>query len=127
MARKLEIFKCFVCGHVVEVVHGGNGDLWCCGRPMTLFSEKTVDREREEHFPVVERSPEGVKVTVGSEMHAMEEDHHIQWIEVIADKLACRQFLSPGDAPEATFQIPSTAETIHARVYCTQHGLCVER
>ncbi len=105
MARKFEICKCYVCGNVVEVVHSGDGTLWCCGRPMTVFSERTVDTEHEEHFPVLEKTADGVKVTNGSVPHAMEEDHHIQWIEIIADTVVCRKFLKPDDVREATFSV----------------------
>ena len=125
MARRLEICRCGVCGNVAEVVHGGDGALWCCGRPMTVFSEKTVNPDQEEYFPVVQKTDEGVKVSVGSDSHVMEEDHHIQWIEIIADGFVYRRFLKPGDAPEATFKID--AKCMRARAYCTQHGLCIER
>lgn len=125
MARRLEICRCSICGNVVEVVHGGEGSLWCCGLPMKVFSEKTVDPEHEKYFPVVQRTDEGVKVLVGEEAHVMEKDHHIQWIEIIADGFVYRRFLKPGDTPEATFKID--AENIRARAYCTQHGLCIER
>ena len=40
---------------------------------------------------------------------------------MIADYKACRQFLKPGNAPEATFDI--TADQITAREYCNLHGL----
>jgi superoxide reductase len=125
MARRLEICKCYVCGNVVEVVHGGDGTLWCCGRPMSVFSERTVDHEDEEYFPVWKRTEDGVKVTVGGVHHPMDSDHHIQWIEIIADGLVYRKYLKPGDVPEAVFRVE--AEGIRARAYCTQHGLYIER
>ena len=125
MTQKLDIYRCSVSGIVVEVVHGGEGVLWCCGRPMKRFSEKTVDADHEQHVPVVERTEEGAKVVVGSVHHAMEEGHHIQWIEIIADGLVYRKFLKPDDPPEAMFRVD--APTIRARAYCTQHGLCIER
>lgn len=126
MAHRLDICKCYVCGNVVEVVHGGEGVLWCCGRPMSTFSEKNVDAETEEYFPIVQRTADGVTVTVGSDkQHDAGEDHHIQWIEVIADHLVYRRFFRPKETPEVSFKID--AEKIRARAYCTQHGLCVER
>jgi len=103
VARKLEICKCYVCGNVVEVVHGGAGALWCCGRPMHVFSERPVDHEDEEYFPVCERTADGVKVTVGSMHHPMEHDHHIQWIEIIADGLVYRKFLMPRGSARGGF------------------------
>jgi len=121
MAEKLQIYKCEVCGNIVEILHGGKGKLVCCDRPMKLFQENTVDAAREKHVPVVEKTPDGLKVKVGSVAHPMEEKHYIEWIEVIADGKVYRQFLKPGEAPEATFKIE--AKEVTAREYCNLHGL----
>jgi superoxide reductase len=121
MAEKLQIYKCKVCGTIVEVVHGGAGELVCCGEPMALMAENTVDAAKEKHVPVIEKSADGYKVKVGSVAHPMEEEHLIEWIELIADGKAYRQFLEPGQAPEATFQIEAAGVT--AREYCNLHGL----
>lgn len=121
MTERLQIYKCEVCGNIVEVLHEGVGELVCCGEPMKLYVENTVDAAREKHVPVVERTESGIKVNVGSVPHPMEQAHYIEWIEVIADGKAYRQFLKPGDAPEATFEIE--AEQITAREYCNLHGL----
>jgi len=121
MAEKLEIYKCEVCGNIVEVVHGGKGELVCCGKPMVLQKENTVDAAKEKHVPVVEKGGDGVKVKVGAVAHPMEEKHFIEWIEIIADGKAYRQFLNPGDAPEALFAVSAGAAT--ARAYCNIHGL----
>jgi superoxide reductase len=121
MAERLEIYKCQICGNIVEVVHGSFGDLVCCGQPMTLQSENTVDAAKEKHVPVIEKVPGGYQVKVGSVAHPMEEAHYIEWIELIADGKAYRQFLEPGQAPEATFQVE--ADSVAAREYCNLHGL----
>lgn len=121
MAEKLEVYKCEVCGNIVEVVHGGAGELVCCGEPMKVLKENTVDAAKEKHVPVIEKTADGFKVKVGSVAHPMEEKHYIEWVEVIADGKAYRQFLNPGDAPEAFFNID--AEQITAREYCNVHGL----
>ncbi|MBW1680911.1 MAG: desulfoferrodoxin [Deltaproteobacteria bacterium] len=121
MAEKLEIYKCEACGNIVEVLFGGKGELVCCGKPMKLFKENTVDAAKEKHVPVVEKIAGGFKVTVGSVAHPMETEHYIQWIELLADGKAYRQFLEAGQAPEAVFQID--AETASAREYCNLHGL----
>ncbi|MBW2366504.1 MAG: desulfoferrodoxin [Deltaproteobacteria bacterium] len=121
MAQKLEIYKCDACGNIVEVLHGGGGELVCCGDPMKPMVENTVDAAKEKHVPVIEAVEGGVKVSVGSVAHPMEEKHLIEWIEIIADGKAYRQFLNPGDAPEATFQVE--ASEISAREYCNLHGL----
>ncbi len=121
MVKNLEIYKCEHCGNIVEVVHGGNGELVCCGVPMKLVTENTVDAAKEKHVPVIEKTADGYKVTVGSVLHPMEEKHYIEWIELIADGKAYRQFLTPGGTPEAYFNI--TANTVTAREYCNLHGL----
>jgi len=121
MTERLQIYKCEVCGNIVEVLHEGQGELVCCGQPMKLYVENTVDAAREKHVPVMEKTTTGAKVKVGSVAHPMEEKHYIEWIEVIVDGKAYRQFLKPGDTPEATFDVKG--EKITAREYCNLHGL----
>jgi superoxide reductase len=119
--KKLEVYLCEICGNIVEMVHEGAGELVCCGQPMTLLEEQTADATTEKHVPVIEKTDDGVKVTVGSIPHPMIDEHYIEWIEIIADGKAYREFLSPGDAPEASFCI--SAEEITAREHCSIHGL----
>jgi superoxide reductase len=121
MAEKLEIYKCEKCGNIVEVLHAGKGELVCCNEPMKLFKANTVDAAKEKHVPVVEKTSDGFSVKVGSVAHPMEEEHYIEWVEIIADGEADRQFLNPGGAPEATFKID--ADKVMAREYCNLHGL----
>jgi superoxide reductase len=121
MAEKLEVYKCEVCGNIVEVLHGGAGTLVCCGQDMVLLKANTTDAAQEKHVPVVEKTAEGFKVKIGSVPHPMVAEHYIEWIEVIADGTAYRKFLNPGDAPEADFKIDATEIT--AREYCNVHGL----
>ena len=121
MAKKLEIFKCEICGNIVEVVHGGDGELVCCGEPMKLMVENTVDAAKEKHVPIIEKISGGIKVKVGSAAHPMEDKHYIEWIEIIADGKAYRQFLKPAEKPEASFSV--SADKIQAREYCNIHGL----
>ena len=121
MTERLQIYKCEVCGNIVEVLHEGAGELVCCGQPMKLLVANTVDAAKEKHVPVIEKTATGVTVKVGSAPHPMEEKHYIEWIEIIADGKAYRQFLKPGDAPEATFAIQ--ANKIEAREHCNIHGL----
>lgn len=120
MADRLQVYKCELCGNIVEVVHAGPGELVCCGESMVLLEENTVDAAVEKHVPVIEKTDHGFKVTVGSVPHPMEESHYIEWIEVIADGKAYREFLNPGDSPEALFCVE--ADTITAREYCNLHG-----
>lgn len=124
MTEARQVYKCNVCGNIVEVLDSGEGELVCCDEPMQLQAENTVDAAREKHVPVIEKIDGGVKVKVGSVAHPMEDKHRIEWIEVIADGKSCRQFLKPGQAPEAVFAI--TAKKITAREYCNLHGLWKE-
>ncbi len=121
MAEKLQVYKCEACGNIVEVLHAGAGELVCCGSPMKLYEENTVDAAKEKHVPVVEKIADGVKVSVGSVAHPMEDKHYIEWVEVIVDGKAYRQFLEPGQTPEATFCVPDGDMVV--REYCNLHGL----
>jgi superoxide reductase len=122
MTKKMEIYKCAICGNIVEMLHEGDGELVCCGAPMKLFQENTVDAAKEKHIPVIEKIAGGFRVKVGSVAHPMEEKHYIEWIEAITDDgKIYRQFLQPGQTPQATFKID--AGKITAREYCNVHGL----
>jgi len=121
MAAKLEVYKCNLCGNIVEVLHGGDGELVCCGKPMAKLTENTTDAAKEKHVPVIEKIDGGYKVSVGSVLHPMVEDHYIEWIELLADGKAYRQFLNPGDEPIAIFAVKAT--DVSAREYCNKHGL----
>jgi len=121
MAEKLQIYRCAVCGNIVEVLHGGDGQLVCCGKPMEKLAAKTADVGKEKHVPVIEKIEGGIKVKVGSIPHPMEEKHYIEWIEILADGRVYRQFLNPGQVPEAIFNVQ--ARSITAREYCNIHSL----
>lgn len=121
MTKKLQVYKCGKCGNIVEVLHEGVGTLVCCGEPMILLEEQTADATTEKHVPVIEKVDGGFKVKVGSVPHPMEEKHYIEWIQLHADGAAYRAFLSPGDAPEAFFNV--SAEKVFAREFCNVHGL----
>lgn len=120
MTARLEMYKCELCGNIVGVMHAGPGELVCCGQPMVCLKENSVDAAVEKHVPVIEKIEGGVKVKVGSVAHPMQEDHYIEWIEIIADGKSYRQFLKPGDAPEAVFLVD--AASITAKEYCNLHG-----
>ena len=120
MANLLEVYKCNLCGNIVETIHAGAGALVCCGEEMALLTENTVDAAKEKHVPVVEKVAGGYKVTVGSVAHPMEEKHYIEWIELIADGKAYRQFLKPGESAEAVFMV--NAANVTVRGLCNLHG-----
>ncbi|MFP4316589.1 MAG: desulfoferrodoxin [Desulfovibrionales bacterium] len=120
MTEHLQVYKCDVCGNIVQVLHTGQGDLVCCDQPMNLMQEGTVDAAREKHVPVIEKTDSGYSVRVGEVAHPMEEKHYIEWIELVADGVSYRKFLQPGQAPEAEFCIQ--ANEVTAREYCNLHG-----
>ena len=103
--KRLEVYKCELCGNIVELYHAGGGQLVCCGQDMVLLEENTKDAATEKHVPVIEKIDGGYKVTVGEVLHPMEEKHFIQWIELVADGKAYTAFLNPGDKPEAVFMV----------------------
>ena len=122
MTEILEVYRCNICGNIVEVVHEGFGELVCCGEPMELLEEKVEEEGMEKHLPVVEEVDEGVKVKVGEKEHPMEEKHYIEWIEVLTEDGAYRVFLEPGDKPEVVFDLNQDKITA-VREYCSVHGL----
>jgi len=121
VAKQLGIYKCEICGNIVEVLHAGGGELVCCGQPMGLMDEKTADQGKEKHVPVIEKTKNGILVKVGSVPHPMEDKHYIEWIEVLANGKAYRKFLNPGEKPEAEFEVK--ADKLSARELCNVHGL----
>ena len=121
MIRREQVYKCNVCGNIVEILRAGGGELVCCGQPMELLQEKTADAALEKHVPVIETTASGIKVKVGQVSHPMEDKHYIEWVEILADGNVYRKFLKPGDKPEAEFKI--AAKEVIAREYCSVHGL----
>lgn len=121
MAEVGMIYRCEVCGQVIEVIHSGVGTLVCCDQNMEEMVPKTEDEEKEKHVPVVEKTSGGVKVKIGVAPHPMEEEHYIEWIQVIVDGRSCRKSLKPGDAPEAEFQL--SGEKMEVFELCNIHGV----
>jgi superoxide reductase len=121
MTKINQIYRCPICGNIVEVLHAGGGELVCCGQPMELLTAKSADVGFEKHVPVIEKTETGVTVKVGSIPHPMEEAHFIEFIEIIADDKIYKKFLKPGDQPIANFEIKS--DNIKAIIYCNIHGL----
>lgn len=123
MTKRNQIYRCNVCGNIVEVLHAGAGQLVCCGENMELLEAKTKEEGLEEkHVPVIEKDGDKIKVKVGEVPHPMEEEHYIEWVELIADGKRCRKFLNPEDKPEVAFPYVGAKE-LSAREYCNVHGL----
>jgi superoxide reductase len=119
--KENQVYRCRICGNMVEMLEAGKGNLTCCGQSMSWQEEGTVDAAREKHVPVVKRTDNGFKVMVGDVAHPMEEKHYIQFIELHAGDSVFRQNLRPGQPPEAEFEID--ADEAFAREYCNLHGL----
>lgn len=123
MVKELrQVFKCSVCGNIVEVAHVGGGKLVCCGQPMNLLEENSVEAAKEKHVPVVETAPDKVTVKVGSVAHPMNPDHYIEFVELISGNGSCIRFLKPGEQPVAVFTGTFPGK-VWARAYCNLHGL----
>ncbi|MBU2573850.1 MAG: desulfoferrodoxin [Elusimicrobia bacterium] len=123
MTMKKQVYKCEICGNIVEVLHEGPGALVCCGKEMRLFVENTSDGAKEKHVPVIEKTETGFKVKVGGAPHPMEEKHFIEWLELTADGRVFREFLKPGQAAEASFCLCFEPAEVSVRGYCNLHGL----
>jgi superoxide reductase len=121
MTKRLQIYKCEICGNIVEMLHEGKGELVCCGKPMKLMEEKTAEAAVEKHVPVIEKTAGGIKITVGSVPHPMKDEHYIEWVQVIAGGNAYRIFLKPGGAPGGVFK--TDLGDVKAREYCNVHEL----
>ena len=118
-----QVYKCSVCGNIVEVLHAADGELVCCGKPMILQVENTVDADLEKHVPVMEAIGDKVTVKVGSVAHPMEAAHYIEWIEVITSVRVYRKYLSPELDKQAKAEFTVEGEVIKVRAYCNLHGL----
>ena len=122
MTKLRELYRCEICGNIVEIVYEGAPALICCGKPMIKLEAKTKDEGREKHVPVIEKADSGIKVKIGSIEHPMEEKHYIKFIEILLKDRIMRKELEPGQAPE-TKCCASKSDVIEAREFCTIHGL----
>jgi len=122
MTQLRELYRCEVCGNIVEVVNEGATSLVCCSEPMIKLEAKTEDQGREKHVPVVEETDSSIKVKVGSIEHPMEDKHYIKFIEILLKDRIIRKELKPGQAPEAKY-CATKSDVIEVREFCSIHGL----
>lgn len=123
MAKQFDVYKCDTCGVIIEVLHAAAAPLSCCAKPMKAVKEGTSDGAVEKHVPVVEKTPSGIKISVGSTLHPMADDHYIEWIEVINGSRQTIFYLKPGDAPVVEIPCGCDPADIIVREYCNLHGL----
>ena len=121
MTELNQIYRCNICGNIVEMTHAGAGELVCCNQSMQLMKENTEDAATEKHVPIIEKTDNEVVVKVGEVPHPMEQEHYIEWIEILADGKSYKKYLNPGDEPQAKFELKT--ESVIARAYCNLHGL----
>lgn len=125
MTKKLEMYKCEICGNFVEVVLAGEGELVCCGQPMKLLVAGLTDGSFEKHVPFFSQKEDGVEIRIGEELHPMSDEHYIQFIEVISrdEKYVKRKYLYPGEEPSLKLKGFSLDTKMKAREHCNIHGL----
>ena len=123
MTKLKEIYKCEICGNIIEIIHNGVGTLVCCGKPMIIQKEQSKGKYAEKHAPVIKKNEKGVSINIGRINHPMEKEHYIEWIEIITNKGHSRKWLNPGESPKAKF--PLNTEIKKTRMYCNIHGLWV--
>ena len=127
-----QIYKCEVCGNIINILHIGAGELVCCGQAMLIQFEKTEEADKalvDKHLPVIKKLPEnvcrggdGIIVKIGKVKHPMDEEHYIEWIEVLTiDNKIGRKFLKPGETAKVEFHTRSDIKEV--RAYCNMHGL----
>lgn len=124
MTEEKQVYRCNICGNIVEVLHLGVGKLVCCDNEMQLLKEKSEGVGPEKHVPIIEQTENGIKVKIGEIIHPMEENHCIEWVEIVTDKGIYRKVFKPGDNPEAEFNVGiEDVNEVSAREYCSIHGL----
>lgn len=127
MAKKEKIYKCSICGNIVEVLHEGIGTLVCCGKDMDELVERDSDEGQEKHVPVISVNGSTVIVKVGDIPHPMEDSHHIEFVQLMVDDTVQTKYLKPNDTPQAEFSLPEEYNTISAREYCNLHGVWISK
>lgn len=124
MTKKLEMYKCEICGNFVEVVLEGEGELVCCEQPMKLLKANTTDAATEKHVPFFVKKDSELEVRVGSVLHPMTDEHYIQFIEVVSkdERYVKRKYLYPNEEPIFTLKGLDIG-SLKAIENCNLHGL----
>ena len=121
MNEKVTFYRCSHCGNIVALIKKGGGTLVCCGDPMTKLDANTTEASHEKHIPAVTKKDGKLLVQIGSALHPMTEEHHIEWIALVRDTSVEIKFLKAGDSPTAEF----VADGGDVYAYCNLHGLWV--
>ena len=123
--EKLDLYKCDICGNLVEVILNGSGELVCCGQPMKKMEAQTQENAMmEKHVPIIVTLDDGTKeIRVGEVLHPMLPEHYIMFIQTVSKdkKYSYLKFLNPGEVPKMLLKAPE--DDFIAREYCSIHGL----
>lgn len=122
MMKETRFYICEHCGNIVGVIRDSGVPMMCCGRKMTKLEPGTVEASHEKHIPVATIENDIVKVTVGSVLHPMLEEHNIEWLYLQTDKGGQRKCLEVGKEPTATFAV-TDEKPVAIYAYCNLHGL----
>ena len=123
MTKLNEIYRCNVCGNMIEVINESVGQLVCCNENMELLEERQLDVGPEKHIPIIEKDGDNIVVKMGEVPHPMEEEHHICFVELFVGDKVYRKALNAGDEPKAVFEVCADVGDVRAREYCNVHGL----
>ena len=123
MTERLDLYRCEICGNLVQVILAGGGELVCCGQPMELVKGKTQEEMQEKHITVFISENGTDIVQVGTVLHPMNDDHYIMFIETISEDKNCvhLQYLHPGQ--EAKMLLEKKIGKMKAIEFCNLHGL----
>ena len=119
----MHFYKCEICSNIIELILDGNGRIDCCNQEMDKLTANTVDAAQEKHVPEVTVSGDKINIKIGSVIHPMIEEHHINFICLQTDKSFYRRALSVGEQPIANFNLSDNEKPIAAFEYCNLHGL----
>ena len=115
------LYKCCVCDTLAEVLDQKGPEQICCGRAMTPMLGRSTGMGEHIHLPVLSWCDGSIDISVGRQRHPMSNNHHIQWIEFVAEGQSHRRFLKVGQPPEVTFGIQSDCGIV--RAFCNRDGL----
>ena len=119
----MKIYKCPVCGNVIEKLYDSSVPVVCCGKPMEELKAGVTDAALEKHVPVCEVKDGRLTVKVGSVEHPMTKEHYIAFIIAKAGETVMRRELTPEDKPEAEFCLNGYHGNVEVYEYCSRHGL----
>lgn len=126
MTQTNQIYKCDICGNVVEVEHIGVGTLVCCGQEMRLEEENRDMSNAQKHIPVIVEDQEGgIKITIGEILHPMTEEHHLDWVQIRTANGDIRIRMDLGESPVVELPHLQKSDILGIRSYCNIHGMYV--